>query len=369
MNRRATILKQQSCAPEAARVLTAALKPYCKQLHYLYAFPLKSSLDELVRSANAHVGPLRSLTKEDREALKDLHASVCKRPDPVGPSEEFWRMPEPNAEKDDLCLPMTAVAEGQEARHASRFAVTMRLRKLLHRWLKSYSEELKVYLAKWVVIKWGGVDRRQQKDKDGRDRHDQKYKSMVQHAETWNESDALDTYAKIAQWSKYLAFRQPQSAAIFDSRVAYSFNWYLRKAGVMRVPALPTENRLLSVLDHRLLIAGHRPGWDELRSRVMGDLASVGHGKDSRILRIVEGDEVISKKLAYTYYVQVLRLVSDKLFGLRDQWRLTKTEMLLFGLATTAVAREVFAEFSRLDRARFGELESFAIPARSFYAR
>ena len=75
--------------------------------------------------------------------------------------------------------------------------------------------------------------------------------------------------------------------------------------------------------------------FDDIRQRETGARIK------SQIRRLIEGSrDVVSEEDAYPYYLKIMSGVAMGLFG-DDVWRITKTEMMLFGLATTAVAREV----------------------------
>jgi hypothetical protein len=328
---------------KAAEALADSLMPHSQQLDALYTFPLKPSLDVLLKRIEFPNGPYRHLTAQDVESLVDLKSMV---------------------DQAESCV------NSDKASTQSRCELTLKMREVIYGLLSNYQqEELKMELANWCITVWGGVDRKKPASTSEKNQKDDKYRRMVRTVDSWDAISQIDSYSRIAQWSKYLAFCKPQMSAIFDSRVAYTFNWYLRNvAGAKRVPSLPTENRLLSVLDHRLIVAGAGLGWDALSEKVYADIAKVAAGENSNVLGIIESREnVIPKPQAYSYYLRVIREVADKLYDLEDKRRLTKVEMLLFALATTTVTREVLTEFSRLNRERYVERVAFAVPVRSRY--
>jgi hypothetical protein len=221
---------------------------------------------------------------------------------------------------------------------ATLFMQTLGLRRNMHAVLQLRDPRMRsrfgARLARWIMTDWGGVDRKRQES----------CKKIFARTKNWQPHKNLDKYEKAARWSKVLAFCRPQEAAILDARVVYSLNWYMRKAKkARRFPTLPSENSLMSVLDHSGFVASERMGWEKFEDAVDDDIQQreARARIKSQIRKVIEGpSDVMSKKEAYPYYIKIISRVAKKLFG-NDVWGITKTEMMLFGLATTTVAREV----------------------------
>lgn len=197
-------------------------------------------------------------------------------------------------------------------------------------------------LAKWIVQDWGGVDKR----------GSAQYDKIVREAESWPGNRAVEQHKNPAQWSKYLAFRWPTQAAIYDSRVAFSLNWYLKSDKETRLfPRNAGRNTLVDLFDHTLLVLGIKRGFKELQKDLAGDIENrTEHGADrSQLESKLTRDMFHSPDDFYNAYRTILSSVADKLYPECD-WRLTKTEMLLFALATVDVPSQVLDTLSALEK-------------------
>lgn len=207
--------------------------------------------------------------------------------------------------------------------------------------------DVRAKAAEWIIRVWGGVDR------GGTAKID----DIVRKAEAWSDTseqfDGRDGYQRVAQWSKYLAFRHPTRAAICDSRVIYAINWYLRAATpetAVLFPPLVSENRLVSLLDHTIPILVARLGAEQVLKRLDENIDGISNGMfdKSRLHALQKDAGFISEQYAYRQYCRVLNHVADDLYP-NDVWALTKAEMLLYTLSTTEVARGVARVVVRTD--------------------
>jgi hypothetical protein len=107
-------------------------------------------------------------------------------------------------------------------------------------------------------------------------------------------------------------------------------------------PPLASENRLVSLLDHTLPVLVARLGAEKVLNRIDANIDGISDGTygKSRLNKLWNDAGFISVQYAYREYCAVLKHVADVLYP-NDVWALTKTEMLLYGLSTTEVAREV----------------------------
>lgn len=307
---------------EAVGLIATGLSEHKERLAEIYRFPLNNSLAKLTTLA-----PSFSTTQLGTRRYQCSVAVLSQ-----------W------LQQSDYEAAM-GPADGDK----TTFEQALTLRKLIGEVLK-FGENHNIpdlaKIARWVVTDWGGVDRRRKLD----------CARLIEDANgfTENANDAADEiwllpgrdeykYDRIASWSKYLAFRYPKSRAMMDSRVVYSLNWYLKGATKAPLfPSLPSENTLLRLLDHSAIIAGSRLGWERFENLVKADITKIESGSKSGIRGNVAGGCEISPNNAYCYYLSILKGLSVELFG-DCEWRITKTEMLLFGVATTKVAKEVVA--------------------------
>lgn len=300
---------------EATKLLAQALQRHKRNLDSIYLFPLNRSLPSL-----------RHIT--------DQMAASYKGNAPLAVTQLIhWlgQIPEASTGKTET---KAAVA----VQYPTSFTQTLELREKIHAVLQltdgRVSDRFGSSLARWIVTNWGGVDRQRQES----------CKDLFVRAQRWQSPEKLGDYEKVARWSKVLAFCRPHEAAIFDARVVYSLNWYLRRAKkAKRFPTLPSENSMIDILDHSGFVARERMGLKKFAGAVFDDIRQreTGARIKSQIRRLIEGSrDVVSEEDAYPYYLKIMSGVAMGLFG-DDVWRITKTEMMLFGLATTAVAREV----------------------------
>jgi hypothetical protein len=300
---------------EAVRLLTQALKPHKRSLDSIYLFSLGRSLPSL-----------RKITDQIATAYKG------KTPLAVNALIDWLRQVEGAATGN----PGTKTTGS--AGSATLFTQTLGLREKMHVVLQLPDSQMSGRFggrfARWIMTDWGGVDRKKQ----------ELHGELFAWAKRWRSPEKVRGYQKAARWSKVLAFCRPQEAAIFDARVVYSLNWYLRKAKkAKRFPTLPSENSMMNVLDHSAFVASERMGSEEFTRAVFDDIhqRETGTRVKSQIRKRIEGnDYVVSKDDAYPYYLKIMARVAKGLFD-NDDWGITKTEMMLFGLATTVVSREV----------------------------
>jgi hypothetical protein len=295
----------------AEEVLVEALRPLCGRVESIYRLLLDKSLAELAHNI------------EQRQ--------MARTPN------EFASLPEDGSQ--DLLVRVNALRMNQKS---SLFDRTLALRRSISMFLED-QPGFRVVLARWIVRSWGKVDRGNTYD----------YPTLASEAESRGIHSALGTweYDRVACWSKYLAFRSAKTAAIYDSRVVYSLNWFLRAAkNTKRFPRLPSRNRLISLFDYTLINAVDRLGWKQFALYVETDFEGLesGDAQKSRIFRAIEpARDSIGTNVAYAYYIRLIGRVAQTLFPDDEDWRLTKTEMTLFGAATTVVPRQVLEWYAK----------------------
>lgn len=227
---------------------------------------------------------------------------------------------------------------------------------------------LRAPLAKWIITDWGGVGRTAKVSGRNVDTADQggalaaelaEIQQIVTHAEEWGNEEqktgknthlifeGAESYSRIARWSKYLAFRHPTSAAIYDSRVVYSLNWLLRKCRTAPLfPMLQPRNSMLNLLGHRALVIKRRLERETFAQEVSAEVSKIKSGtvRKSHILtRLERRAGLLGRRDVYRTYCALLQAASPLLYP-NDKWGMTKVEMLLFGMAPTTVAQEVLNE-------------------------
>jgi hypothetical protein len=210
------------------------------------------------------------------------------------------------------------------------FEKTLLLRQRMPEVLMRCDDETKGFLVGWI-LRWGGVSANAIDEV-----------VRLGNAAITNAEDA--TVTRIASWSKFVAFRDPQNHAILDSRVVYSLNWLLLKAnsGDFLPTDIPGRNTLLDFLYYWPLVLARCN--NNLETQIVGETERLGReGGDSTLIGDL-GREVAPKPGAYAWYLNLLQRIANELFGEDDQWRLLKTEMLLFAGATTFIAKEVAEE-------------------------
>jgi hypothetical protein len=202
-------------------------------------------------------------------------------------------------------------------------------------------------VAKWIVEDWGGIT-----------------SAKANKLAVPNQSSLANVIGKavegkydfnrIASWSKYLAFKDPEQFAIYDARVIYSLNWLLFKSGANRYFPFPNgRNSVMGLLNYELFLFLQSPESRELASTKLEDDIKSRRGdksqgkansliKKSSFVRNLkkQSDLFIKESDAFSKYCDLLKDISTGLFG-NDADRLTKTEMLLFSIADAEIAESV----------------------------
>lgn len=156
----------------------------------------------------------------------------------------------------------------------------------------------------WIIRNWGGINMA------ASDRNQERIADFFNLLNERHESGL----GRIASFSKVASFAVPRSWFVYDSRVAYSLNWLLRKAGATAgfFPFPPGRSKLAVQCDLKGVIAS------EKRSFVNG-------------------------RIAYYEYCQLIkRLYRDICPDGKEPYRL---EMLLFQAAPGKVFEEFHKEF------------------------
>ena len=153
------------------------------------------------------------------------------------------------------------------------------------------------------------------------------------------DPDGTLDFKGIASWSKGLAFKYPETAAIYDARVVYSLNWLLMMSedsrSSMLFPKPEGRNSILNALDYEMWMLIEREGLVNVQGMLQNDT-----GKKSTFMRRLRKVCYYQKGKAYKKYCALLRRISEMMFG-NDDDHLVKVEMLLFSIADKDIALEV----------------------------
>lgn len=194
------------------------------------------------------------------------------------------------------------------------------------KWWEDRTKALKI--ARWIVSRWGNIDR--------------KAKDNIELNKLIDEVDSniFNIEKRIPSWSKYIAFRHPKKRAIYDARTVFSLNWLIYESGGENFfPFLNGENTLLKALDYRLWLCCKMLGSDSITECLKKEIND--NRKKSTIVRITTEKILIDKTYAYEIYCDLLKNLGSKVYP-GDPWGLTKVEMILFSIASTSVALNVF---------------------------
>lgn len=219
---------------------------------------------------------------------------------------------------------------------ATTFDKTLTLRRKMPDAFRICDDETKKFLVRWI-LKWGGTDRRAV---------DEGTKQESINKVIWLGDCAIGNHGgadldRVASWSKYAAFRHPTVHAILDSRVAFSLNWLLFRAGSAKfLPHnLASENTFLGLLDYWPLILANRH--QSLGEQICKEALRLEvDGGRSRLVNELSR-RIAPRKGAYAWYLDLMGKIAEQVFGGGDAGRLLKTEMLLFAGATTFLAQDV----------------------------
>lgn len=187
-------------------------------------------------------------------------------------------------------------------------------------------------IARWIATNWGRVDRRASDNAE--------LNLLIDKADSNHLAGTMFDIKRIATWSKYIAFRHPEERAIYDARTAFSLNWLIYESGGKKFfPFLTGENTLLSALDYRLWLATKTLGPDSILASLKKEIN--GNLKKSRTVGQSIKEISINPNYAYGVYCELLKRVANKLYP-GDPWGLTKVEMVLFSIASTSIALDVY---------------------------
>jgi len=206
---------------------------------------------------------------------------------------------------------------------------------LLRQIIKGLSSDFS--LSKWIVENWGGI-----KGKD-----DESLKSCI------DKSDKQDfDFNRIASWSKHIAFKYPEQYAIYDSRVIYTLNWLLLKAGSKLYFPVPSgRNSVMELLDYRILLLIKHYEVSGVEKHLNDDIVArnMTPGRKSYVANKLNKELFIESKIAFVEYCELLLELKNKLYQ-NDPlgMGLTKVEMMLFSLADKDISLEVLSDFSKV---------------------
>lgn len=231
---------------------------------------------------------------------------------------------------------------------------TLGMRALLQAVLKSgLDRDDRNTLAVWIIRDWGGIQSGKKPTKatnpgggqpDTEDiQADAKLFDLLDKADEKASNGKFD-FDRIASWSKFIAFKYPQTHGVYDARVVYSLNWLLLKAGSkFFFPFLDGQNSVLSLLDYRTQIFLTHLGKKEFKKKLDEDINSrkQNPGKKSYIKSELEQGLFLDKKSAYWNYSLLLRQLANQVCPKDQAHGVTRMEMILFSIADKDIAEEV----------------------------
>lgn len=207
---------------------------------------------------------------------------------------------------------------------------TLLLRQEMPGAFEEFDNETKRFLVGWI-LKWGGIDG---------NAADEDIDTVIELGDAARDNLGAATFTRIASWSKYAAFREPESHAILDSRVVHALNWLLFTAKSTRLLPnnVPGRNTLLDLLDYWPLVLAARH--EDLGKKICEEAQRLEEdGGRSRLVNELSR-RIAPRKGAYAWYLDLMQEIAGAVFP-SDKWRLLKTEMLLFAGATTFIAQDV----------------------------
>jgi hypothetical protein len=212
-------------------------------------------------------------------------------------------------------------------------------------------------LVGWIINDWGKIgsgkmdaesDQNGQND-NGAPNAIEKLLDHAKQAEEAHYNRKPYQFKRIASWSKYLAFKYPKEAAIYDARVIYSLNWLLLKCGLRTYfPEPPGRNSLMNGFDYTPLILLAAGQTDAICGTIREDICK--RRKDpanSTAMRKLKADLYIKPGKAYSTYCGLLKKCAENLFA-HDEHALIKVEMILFAIADCEIALDVGKTYGAL---------------------
>lgn len=209
------------------------------------------------------------------------------------------------------------------------FEKEIELKKLVSNSLNHFKENklIKEFneLSLWVIEEWGGITT------GDKDKTSDLIKSKIFDIEHIEDDFIFD---RISSISKVLAFLKTDKFVVYDSRVAYSINWILLKAGETNqfFPVPDGRNSKMMAFDINVLI--RLKNIKEYQTTNMADI--------SKKLFISQIDKkfYIEKNKAYADYVKLIRELNVRLFPDKAN-ELFHTEMLLFSIADKQIYKDI----------------------------
>jgi hypothetical protein len=232
----------------------------------------------------------------------------------------------------------------------TRFKKTLELRSEMEKSMRNVDanpSELREYI-KWIVEVWGKITGGDNETAGGDNETAGGKVNLIKLANQAEESHTKNNgfkFNRIASWSKYLAFKYPNTRAIYDARVIFSLNWFLYEYGSLKYfPAPSGRNTLMSGFDYTIWILMKNIEGSKFRDEISQDIkrreSSPGK-KSSAINKLKKGLYIDSTK-AYSSYCDLLMAIANKLYDPRDQHALTKVEMILFAIADRDIILKIF---------------------------
>lgn len=225
----------------------------------------------------------------------------------------------------------------------TRFKKTLRLRGEMEKAMGNVlanSSELGEYI-KWIVKVWGKITGGDNETAGG----DVNLIKLANQAEENHTKNNTFKFDRIASWSKYLAFKYPNTRAIYDARVIFSLNWFLYEHGSLKYfPAPSGRNTLMSGFDYTIWILMKNIEESEFRDEISQDIKrrELSPGKKSSAINKLKKGLYIESTKAYSSYCDLLVAIANKLYDPREQHALTKVEMILFAIADRDIILKIF---------------------------
>lgn len=245
-----------------------------------------------------------------------------------------------------------------ERAEVSIFKKTLVMRRELEMLLsKSKSDDKRRnYIAKWIVEVWGGIP-------SGKDENS--LNKCIDQADKIDESNKTQfEFERIASWSKYLAFKNPEKYAIYDARVIYSLNWLLfQSESTSYFPFLSGRNSVMELLNYQIYLFLGKEGSHvkDVQAALEDDIQKRRNPKAPNLMKPESTTKsyfsnklknkrslFVSEKDAFSKYCELLQDISKQIFPNDDKERLTKTEMLLFSIADAEIADAILKHISTL---------------------
>jgi hypothetical protein len=218
---------------------------------------------------------------------------------------------------------------------------TIKLREWFGEFLRNINEEDRKYLYQWIVKNWGGI-------KTGKD--DNLTKAAIQAITSHCQNFDKFQFSGISSWSKILAFQYPKTRAIYDVRVIYTLNWLLLQTGYSGrfFPSPSGRNSLINFFSYEKTLYKKVLGLSKIREAFKEEFErKLGSDKSIKSAMINSlGKEVyIDQIYAYQAYCNLLIDTANQLFGEKDDFGVTKVEMILFSIADGDIVAEVLGSY------------------------